>query len=517
MPALHLSSMKLITYRTVFFCLFFFLPGFAALAEAGPASRVSSISYNIVPDYRNSQRLQVSFAYTTDKNGKLVLRYENDSWGDQDIFNCIASFEVLPNSANIRFLPDSSLIIIEALPLQQLQISYAIKQDFSEPVLNKQRNRPIIQQEYFHLLGMRLFITPDEIFGDGSQRAGIEMRWKAPEPGTIFHSSFGSDLHQIINTTREELYASFFVGGDFRRYSFNFDGQEVYFVTRGQWRSFTEEAVFSLLKSTIPAQMDFWQDTLKAPFSVSLLPTNEVWTEKSKANSLGGSGLTHSFVSFASNNPGTSLSKITWLYNHELLHRWIGQAIRNQEEEKQYWFSEGFTEYYAYKLMLKSKALDVNAYIDAINTDIFAAHYKSAVNNIPNDAISREKFWSDYNYHKLPYRRGFIYAFLLDLQLKKLYKGKKGLDQLMLDIFATAKANPAQLFNHELFEKVLLQYMDAEAVAAFHKHIIGGALIELGKTKALPKGLAVVEVGKIPVLAIDAKSNTKKLSRYLSK
>ena len=267
---------------------------FTSFVWAGTGDEPHKISYKVKPNYRDSLTLDVSFQYRSDEAGKLILRYENDSWGDKDIFNCIASFTVLPQPENIQFLRDSSLIIIQTLPYQQLDISYSIKQDFDGPVMNYHRYRPIIQKEYFHLLGMRLFITPDKLFGEGNDIANIAVSWEEPLPGTIFHSSFGSELQQELRVTRESLYASYFVGGDFRRYSYDYKGQLVYFITRGDWQVINDEIVFNLLKKTIPAQMDFWKDALHAPFSVTLLPTNEAWTEQSKSYSLGGSGLTNS-------------------------------------------------------------------------------------------------------------------------------------------------------------------------------------------------------------------------------
>ncbi|AHM59625.1 hypothetical protein D770_06810 [Flammeovirgaceae bacterium 311] len=483
-------------------------------AQANTEAAPNKITYRVKPAYRDSLNMQVSFRYKSDQDGKLVLRYENDSWGDKNIFDCIGSFKVEPEPANISFMRDSSLIIIQTEPNQLTGISYTIKQDFNEPLKNYHRYRPIIQQEYFHLLGMRLFITPDELFGDDTDTAVVEIIWDTPAPGTIFHSSFGSGLHQELELTRVMLYASYFVGGDFRRYQYDFQGQQVNFLTRGNWQTFSDSAVFELLKQTIPTHVSFWKDRLDAPFSVTLLPTFEEWTETSKAYSIGGSGLTNSFISFASNNAGTGLDRLVWLYNHELLHKWIGNTIRNEAEEKQYWFSEGFTEYYAYKLMLKSKQLSLKEWVETVNRDMIVPYHNSSVNTVPNSALTLDKFWSDREYHKLPYQRGFMYALLLDQQLKQRSKGKKSLDHLMLELLQSAKNNPSLRFNHDVFKALLLKHLDARAIDDFEKHIVEGKLIAL--PKELPEGLYIQTEGNAPALKIKEQANTVKLTQHLA-
>ncbi|WP_224995764.1 M1 family aminopeptidase [Cesiribacter sp. SM1] len=503
------------------FIVMFFLPAPHEAEEAPAYSSESAtnkepfISYTVEPNFRRSTTIDVSFEYSANAAGELLLKYENSSWGDKDIFNCITKFKVSPEPVAVTFMPDSSLISIKAQPDQKLLVKYSVKQDFNEPVQNYHRYRPIVQKEYFHALGMRLFIMPVDLFASDTSKASIEINWKEEIGAGVFHSSFGAKSKQLLHLSREELYASVFVGGDFRRYRLTVNGNPVYFLTRGEWKAFKDDDVTRILEKTISSQVAFWEDPLEADFTVTLIPTFEEWTETSKSYSLGGSGLTHSFASFASNNDGATLSRLSWLYNHELLHRWIGNTIRNEQEEKQYWFSEGFTDYYAYKLMLKRGDIGLHEYIKTLNAEVFKPHYNSPVRELPNDQLSGEKFWSDVNYHKLPYRRGLLYAFLLDTQIKQKHAYSKSLDYLMKDLLNLAKKDEGLRLNDKVFGTVLSKYLGGAALADFSKYITEGKLIDF--SRSLPEGLLLDASLTYPALALDAKADPQQVVRNLSK
>lgn len=470
--------------------------------------------YQVKADYGDSQGLTVDFAFESDKDGLIVLRYENNSWGDNDIFDCIGEFKVSPEPLNIEFDRDSSLITIKTKPNLKSHIQYSITQDFNEPLLNKHRYRPIIDKNYFHILGMRLFMVPEGIFETESSKVKIAISWGDLPSNAIFHSSFGPDKNLDIEVTQEDLYASFFVGGDFRKYEFDYEGYPVYFIIRDNWKVFDDTDIYEILKETVAFQNGFWQDLRKGMYSVSLLPTFEPWTEFSKANSIGGSGLPNSFISFASNNEGTTLKKMSWLYNHELLHKWIGRTIKNENEVEQYWFSEGFTDYYAYKLMLKNDKLNTEGFLDILNNEVVIPHYKDSVNTIPNSEITFESYWSNYAvYGKLPYRRGLLYAFFIDNQIRQRNDYEKSLDNVMLDLFQMALKDEGFRFNGKVFKQLLAGYLDGSSQSDFEKYIVNGQLIDFsGK---LPEGLTIRYKSEIPVFTIKSAVDMGKLTRKL--
>ncbi len=469
-----------------------------AVSCSTPKKLPADIEYTIQNNLKDSiPNVQVTFDYSSDSNGLIILRYENDSWGDHDIFNCINRFDITPKPKNIEFLRDSSRIIIKTSPNMNHTLRYQIVQDYDGLPMNQKRYRPMIDATYFHILGMRLFMTPEAVFESDTSKAKIRIDYDDKTREGIFHSSFGKNTSQNIEVLREDLYASFFVGGDFRRYSFTHDQDTVYFVTRGKWKTFQDQDIFKILKETIGSQRSFWNDPRKGNFSVSLVPTYENWY------SVGGSGFSSSFVSFASNNDKVTLAQMQWLYNHEMLHKWIGRTILNENEVEQYWFSEGFTDYYAYKLMLKNDRLNLTEYIDVINKEVIVPHYLDPVNSTPNAELTFEEYWSNYaKYMKLPYRRGLLYAFYIDNQIKEQSQYSRSLDDLMLDLFSMALHDKNIRFNQTLFIKTLSDYLTASDLKSdFEQYILEGKFIDF--ENGLPNGISIEYQENIPIFKPD--------------
>lgn len=484
------------------------LLGFCSVC-CSTANKDIDIEYTISPRLHESTPvLQVNFDCTSDDTGLITLGYENNSWGDRDIFNCINSLEVNPKPDSVNFLKDSNQIIIETAPNSSCTIQYEIKQDYKGLPLNEKRYRPIIDSTYFHVLGMRLFMIPEGVFRSDSAQAKIKITYLPSTDKELYHNSFGEQHNQTINTSREELYASFFIGGDFRKYQFTLNNDTVNFLTRGNWKSFSDQDIFDILKRTISSQNTFWKEPRGGNFSVSLVPTSESWY------SVGGSGFSNSFVSFVSNNDQVTLNHMRWLYNHELLHKWIGRTILNENEVEQYWFSEGFTDYYAYKLQLRDGYLALEEYINIINREVIKPHYQDPVKNVPNAQLTYEEYWSHYaRYQKLPYRRGFLYAFLIDHQIKSASSYSNSLDNLMHELFSMALKEKNFRLNQQVFLDKLSKYLNpTDPEIEFEKYINSGELIDF--KNQLPEGISIEYVDSIPVFRIDP-TKTKELEMKL--
>ena len=65
------------------------------------------------------------------------------------------------------------------------------------------------------------------------------------------------------------------------------------------------------------------------------------------------------------------------LFAHEHFHSWTGGKIRNNEQEElNYWWTEGFTEYYSRVLALRSGGLSIEEFINDCNQFSRQCNYK---------------------------------------------------------------------------------------------------------------------------------------------
>jgi predicted metalloprotease with PDZ domain len=174
-----------------------------------------------------------------------------------------------------------------------------------------------------------------------------------------------------------------------------------------------------------------------------------------------------------------------------LMHRWIGGKIENAAEEKQYWFSEGFTEYFTLKNSLRYGFIDADEFVRELNDNFTFPHYASPKRLAPNDSLTYDNFWNGgKEWEKLPYRRGCLYAFYLDNQLRETSGGSKNLDGYMRLLLADISKYPGRKLDHAYFLKTLEPYLGKKAKKEFKKFIEKGELIDFTKTK-LPEGLTV--------------------------
>ena len=164
--------------------------------------------------------------------------------------------------------------------------------------------------------------------------------------------------------------------------------------------------------------------------------------------------------------------------------------------------------------MLKNNYLSVQEFIDIINDEVITPHYLDPVNSIPNSELTFEEYWTNYaKYMKLPYRRGLLYAFLIDNQIRQQNDFTKSLDNLMHDLFEMALNDKSMRFNHSVFIHHLLKYLHHNDVKLdFEQYILEGQLIDF--EDELPIGLSIYYHDNIPIFKVD-EENYSELGKKL--
>lgn len=418
-------------------------------------------------------QLKVRMDMPADSSGVTILSFPNEAWGQKDLYKTLGSMQLLNVEGVVKKDMDSGrIILMHPKDAKELEFEYYLKQDFDGNLSTGRVYRPIITKTYFHLFSHSFFMIPNTV----DPKIDIALNWSGfPEDYTI-HNSFGSgEREQLLENMDKELFGSaIFVGGDFKVLKGNIQGNRISLATRGAWIPFEEEDVFQVLKQTLTCQRDFWNDHSQDYFTVTMQPFPQ-----EMGSSFQGTGLTNSFATSISNNEFADIGQLVYLFNHELMHNWIGHAIKNDNEEEQYWFSEGFTEYYAFKNIARNNinGLQGDYFIREINRTIRDL-YASSVMEAPNAEINYDNFWNDRDYSKLPYYRGAIFAFYLDREIQNSSKGEKSLDDVVHQIYIDAMTN-GQKLEHDYFIEVMQGYWNGDFRAFFQKHITEGQNVDL--------------------------------------
>ncbi|OCA74240.1 M1 family aminopeptidase [Chryseobacterium arthrosphaerae] len=457
---------------------------------------------------RNGLKVQVD--YTLKKpSDTLSFYFANENWGEKNLFNTLTLLKEENPDIGFETQPEKSRIKINMKEGNKVSFIYHIRQDFKDPSYTI-FNRPRINNTFFHVLGKNLFMVPLSFTKNPEDREfEFSVEWLEFPAKFRLHNNFATQARaQNIKTTLwDGFYNSLFTGGDYRFYSFKVQNKPVYFALRDQWHNgFTDDFLFSNLKKAVQSQRDFWKDYDQNYFTVTMTPTVSQKDSLFKGYSTTGSAIKNAFMIQGTNNPFNDKNSYLYLLHHELMHEWIGNKIQNKNEELNYWFSEGFTDYYTYKNRLRIKDISADEWLRLFNSEVIRNHWKNPQRDIPNYKI-KDDFWKSRDVEKVPYRRGAIFAFWLDNQILLKSRYRKSLDDLMRELLKKCTEKKLK-FTDELFLDLVQQYLDRDITYFFQKHIISGEDIDLTREKWID-GFEFKNMEAIPQLEIDRTKNLK--------
>lgn len=484
--------------------LLFFMP-LAAISQ-------TKVNYRIFhSENLETAGLKVHLNFTASKHSDSTwFHFPTNMWGEDSLFQCLKLLDADNPGCRFKFVPDSNRIVFYHPKAREINFTYRIFQD-KEDDEARYINRPKVQNNYFHILGHSLFIVPEQVFegAKGSPKFSASIEW-VNFPSTFrLHNTFASgQKKQLLNVSLwDQLHNSLFVGGDYRISSFLHMNKSVYFAIRGEWlKGYNEDAIFEAIKKVISSQREFWKDDNPDFYTVIMSPTVTRSDSSFKGVSSTGSAVHQGFLVQASNNPFNNFTMLQNLFNHEMMHDWIGGKIKMRHEELNYWFSEGFTDYYAYKNRLRSKHISMSEWVKEFNRNSFKAYWKNPEKNIANYLI-KDSFWKIRHVEKVPYQRGAVFAFWLDNQIIKKSNYTKSLDDLMRELLKICvKEN--KLFTDELFLEVAEKYIGKDISYFFQKHILTGASLEI-KNNELIEVFSIETKDGIPELKCNSEDPKK--------
>lgn len=461
----------------------------------------AKISYKVYYDAhleKNGLKIQVDYVLPKAADSTAFF-YNNSLWGEENLFSSISVRPEENPGVSVAMRPEQEQIAVKHKTGKKVSLTYRIRQDFQDPDYNAYF-RPVVKDNYFSVLGQCLFIIPEYFTSDSfNEPIEVSIEWIGfPEAFKIQNTYATQPVKQKIKgEIWEGFYKSLFVGGDYRIYSFTHHEKPVYFAITGSWHTYKDEYLFTNLQKAIQSQRDFWRDDSQDYFAVIMVPTVSQSDSLFRGQNMLGTALYNGFMIQSTNNPFNDSGTYMHIIHHELMHNWIGGKISNKHQAHNYWFSEGFTDYYTYKNRLRIQDISFDEWLRSFNEEVIAAHWKNPEKNRPNYLI-KEDYWKSRYVEKIPYRRGAIFALWLDNQILLKSNYTKSLDDLMRDILKRCTENKEQ-FTDELLIQLASQYLGYDITAFFQKHIIHGVDFDLPKEK-WAEGFSVTMTDNIPVL-----------------
>lgn len=442
----------------------------SAVAGCGPEPRSGRfLAYVIEPviaDGSLSLNVTVSFRLPGSKGARLVLPSE---WqGQKELYKAIHGLEALSPAT---FLQKAETPLPRQVTFPQGQVvrlRYRLAKDWDGKIDSSSYFRVMLDRSYFQVTGRNFLVYPDLPDDD---EVPMFLEWKGLPPQWSVVDSFAGDAAcQSVTARLIKLSNGLFAGGELRITKLTVEGQPVYFATRGKW-GFADSSFSDMAQKILAAERKFWQDAAIPNYLITLLPSDDT------PGSYGGTALEDSFALFMSANAALDFDT-KFLLAHEMFHAWNAGKLGEIREETPYWFTEGFTDYYARLLLLRAGLISPEEYARDIDS-----HYHEYVGSPVLHATgkrAREQFFEDTNLQRLAYLRGDFLALRWDQLIRQKSGGKESLDTAMRNLFQEAKRRELVLTSG-LLGNYFGSYVGPDGPRDVERYIEDGETIPLTK------------------------------------
>lgn len=234
-------------------------------------------------------------------------------------------------------------------------------------------------------------------------------------------------------------------------------------------------SILLVTPSSISHRMELLRNTMKAILPVykqvfKELPGTNYLICVSKNEIEDGEAYANSFHQMF-NDKNLKEREIVWAntFAHEMFHYWTG-IIYNDNFEGNYWFSEGFTDYYSSLALIRSNTVSEQDYLKKLAFQFARFH---SVRSLMREKVSliQAGHHKIENWH-LIYGGGATIAFVLDVEIRSITEGRKSLDDFMERLYVEfgKKGNP---FTIEDQIRILNQLTNSDFGPIFKKYIQG--------------------------------------------
>ncbi|MET1112934.1 MAG: hypothetical protein ABWX67_15565, partial [Allosphingosinicella sp.] len=400
-------------------------PFLTAAAPPGP----KPISYRVTPIVQEdgSRALDVRMRLKGDSDGETELFLPSVWAGSSELWRHARGLEVR-GAKSVGGSFDKP--VARHRPGARLTLRYRIVSAYAEdPGFAYEKARPMIRPDWFFVHGESIFAVPG-----GGQERPARFRWgRLPKSWTV-----ASDLDHLAGkpTSLANLVNSVAIGGaKLRLVRRDLRGAPLRVALLGDWQ-FTADQLADTVTPILAAEDEFWGDR-SSPYLVAMAPLGEL----PSGLSYHGTGRTDGF-SIASTS-AFELKQAVRFLAHENMHSWVPIALGGMPEEdeaRDYWFSEGFNDYLASKVLLRAGIWSLAEWA-ADKNDTLLRYAQSPARTADGAEIAR-RFWNDSAVQQVSYDRGHLLAAKLDSEIAARSAGRQSLETVLRTQRRAAEGSP---------------------------------------------------------------------------
>jgi predicted metalloprotease with PDZ domain len=424
--------------------------------------------------------VRVALEVKGDEGGETELEVQPEWGGTENDGSDVTELKVLDSKGGAVAAdhPAPTRWVVRHAPSEHLSVSYIIPSRTLPPTSHGNDYRTKLDGTFFHMIGELGLLLPKRFDDETARDLSIEFHGFDRDGWTVA-SSFGSGPGPFaMHESGRHLRHGLVVGGKMRVLTREIRGSTVGIAITGEDWGFTDDAFADLTAKIVDAERSFWKDDSDPWFLVALTPNGG---KAGQGFSLGGTGLTNCFALYC--NTGLSLDEgskyaiqVKALLAHEYFHTWNGGKIPSAGEDGTgYWFSEGFTDFYARRLLLDAGMISEAEFLERLN-EMLGRAFGNSERAAPASRI-KDYFWKNREVQRLPYERGDQVALAVDERIREVSGGARSLDDLMTAVLEQVRSGKA--YSTDLVLELIAQQTDGEFAASIRRAVVEGAEVPL--------------------------------------
>ena len=444
----------------------------ALLAAGGARAGEAPVAYRLSPVMQAGalSALAVEVSFKGDADGETGLELP-DHWAEaEDLSRLVTQLKVQGATLEAGTGPLRGL---RHRPGAPIKVSYQIAvTGQADPGRDHPKGEPVVRPTWFMAHGEGIFAVPA-----GRQAASARFAW-GPRPAGW---TLASDLDHLARRPGRvsEVVDSVVVGGaDLRVVERRLARARLRVAVLGQWPS-PPEVLADLAAKIMTAENALWGDRAQ-PFLITVTPLTG---GEGGSYSSTGTGKGDGFA--IESTPNRDPAQDPHFLAHEYMHSWIANQVGGlpeQDEARDYWFSEGFTDFYATRVLLRAGIWSLEDYAARYN-EVLTRYDGSPARNFTADQVMAV-FWSNQDAQQSPYDRGRLLALTWDRAVRTASGGRLSLDDVMRRQRDAVRAGTARGTGAALFPDLLTAAVPGIAVREDLAHYVTG-----GETVRLAPGV----------------------------
>jgi len=436
-----------------------------------PAPDTLAVTYVIRATLTDSSSA-ISFSLRLPAARERELCLPGEWAGRRDLYRNVEHLTVVTPGARLIPTADSSRVRVTTSRGSAVEVRWTVGYTPPSTSAPDAHNHSDIGPESAQVIGYDDLVLPD---CDRSRPVHATFVFTGLAPDAPLVTSFGlrrspadtvQHVRRGIGTLEEAVYLIGKSREAVRLTVHDSLGRALVIATRGH-RGIPDDDLAEAVRRVVAAERGFWRDLPPPTYLVSIGVAGR--------GTLAGVRLQNAFV--ADLDPNRSLDAgVVTLFGHELMHEWIGGRLHAPEGAPDgafAWFTEGFTDFEARRLLHRDGLISDSAYLAAINADL-SDDALSPARDWPWQAVV-DSFWRNGAAQRQPYLRGDLLAQRLDAELRSASRGSWSLDSALLHLAARGDA----AVTADTLVALLSPFLAPAAVRAEIDQALAGGALEL--------------------------------------